>query len=106
MRHDQHLHAVRNTRQAFTDCGGSRATNAAIHFVKDQRWHGRSARQHDFQRQHQPRQFAARGDFRERAWRLSWVGRDQEGHAILPIRAPGGFFARRDVYHQPRAIQL
>ena len=74
MRHRHHLHLAGQPRQPRADGIGHRAADAGIDFVEHQRRRRAPVRQHDLQRQQEPRQLAAGGDLhqRPRPWCRDW----------------------------------
>ena len=95
----------RHPRQPLAHRGGGGAADAGIDLVEHQRRHRRAAGQHHLQRQHQPRQFAARGDPRQRPGLLAGIGGDQEAHRVGAARPPGGLRQWRDVGDEAGAVQ-
>ena len=62
--------------------------DARVHLVEDQRLARRVGRRQRLQRQHDPRQLAARGDARQRPQVLAGVGRDVELRLLDPPLRP------------------
>ena len=71
--------------ELLTDGGGGRAADARVDLVED---HGRRVRAQDSrQRQHHPRQLAARGDFTEAAQLLAAVGVEANLDVLRAVNA-------------------
>ena len=95
----------RQPRQPVADRRRGRAADVGVHLVEHQRRHRRAGRQHHLQRQHQPRQLAARGDPPQRPQLLSRIGGDQEAHRIGTARAPLGLRQRVDLGAETGLVQ-
>ena len=105
MGHGQHLHALRQARQALADGIGDRAAHAGIDLVEHQS-RGRAAiGQCHFQRQHEARQFAARCHFHQRTGAGAGIGRHPEFDAVDAIAA-GLRGVGVDLRDEPRPLQF
>ena len=86
---DQHLRARRQTRKPGAHRVRHRPADPGVDLVEDQAWNGMAIRQHDAQRQHEPREFAARRDPLQGAAFASGAGGDAEAYALGAVRARG-----------------
>ena len=84
---DQDLGALPQLLQALAHGIGNRAADAAVDLVEDQGAAAGGTRGDDLERQHEAREFAARGDAVERAGRAAGVGRDLEEHPLGALAA-------------------
>ena len=82
VRHRQHLHARGKPREPLPDCVRDRAADARVDFVEDERRRRAAIGEHDFQRQHEAREFAARRDLHQRARPRARIGLHPELDAI------------------------
>ena len=82
MGHGQHLHARGEPREALADGVGDRAADARVDLVEDQRRRRAAIGEHDFQRQHEAREFAARGDLHQRPRPRARIGLHPEFDAV------------------------
>ena len=64
------------------------------------------ARQHHLQRQHEPRQLAARGDLVQRPERRAGIGRDQEGDAVHAALAQAALRQPIESGYEARLLEL
>ena len=103
---EQDLHVIGHPRQTLADGRRGGAADAAVDLVEHQGGHGGAARKHHLERQHQPREFAARGDLGERAGRLAGVGGDEEAHLVGALGGPGGVGQRGDAGGEAGAFEF
>ena len=93
--HGEHLRPPGEAREALADGVGHRAADARVDLVEHQRRRRAAIGQHDFQRQHEARKFAARGDFGQRAGPRAGIGLHPELDAVDPLRPAVSGIARR-----------
>ena len=89
-------------RQPLADGVGRRAARARIDFVEHQRRRRAAIGQHHLQRQHEARQFAARGDFHHRTRPRAGIGLHPELDPLGALRA-GLRFVGDDLRGEDRA---
>ena len=106
MGHHQHLGGGRDPREALADRIRGGAADAAVDLVEHQARRRALLGEHDLERQHQPRELAARGDARERPGLLAGVGRDLEGDPLGALARPVGFRQRDQAHHEARLVEL
>jgi len=94
MRDHEHLappgRPLCHRRERLTHPATDLTPDALVHLVEDERRNGVVLRQNDFQRQHQARQFASRGDFGERARVQTQIELDFEKDILCALGAGSG----------------
>ena len=96
VRDHQHLVPLRHLRERRAHLRPDLAADPLIHLVEDQRRDRVVPHEHDLEREHQPRQLAARGHPRERLGLEADVELHVELHALLPVRRRLGQRRQRD----------
>ena len=82
MRHAQHLTRARDLTELDADLLRCLAGDAGVDLIKDQRGDAVTIGDDRFERQHDARELASRGDFGDGLRNFSLVRGDQEGHGI------------------------
>ena len=98
----EHLAGLAKRLQLAPDRLGRPSPDSRVNLVKHHRGQPlprlspgrRPARHHNFQRQHHPRQFAARGNVFDRPRRLASIGGNQVLDPVQSIRRPVLFLVR------------
>ena len=90
--HGDHLGCLRQARQAPANLDGRSAADSGIHFVENEGGHGIDRRDHDFDREHDAAELTAGCAARDRAWRRTRVGCQEDRHFVPPgaARSCGG----------------
>ena len=104
MGYHQNLMLLRNPIEPRANGFGDRTANACIHLIENKGMAVIARRQHHFQCQHEPRQFATRGNFRDRPLRCSRVGLGNKPDLIAPLGS--NLLGRFNRNAKRRAIQF